>query len=259
MLSATILFCLLLAWTGRSFRLLTTSGAIMTLLVGSGVSFGFGWQGLVVLLLFFGSSSLLSKVGRSRKQSVDSIVEKDGARDGWQVLANGGVAFVAALAYAMTMDFAYLLLFLFVIAASNADTWASEIGPLSKRDPWSLKTLRRVPAGTSGAMSLIGTVGTIAGAAFIAIAAYWIFSLSLRDVLLVTSIGVLGSLLDTLFGAVGQRVYRCKVCGEYTEKREHHGQPTAYVSGVRFLGNDAVNVLTSGLASGIGFIIVRFW
>ncbi len=214
MLSATILFCLLLAWTGRSFHLLTTSGAIMTLLVGSGVSFGFGWQGLVVLLLFFGSSSLLSKVGRSRKQSVDSIVEKDGARDGWQVLANGGVA---------------------------------------------LKTLQRVPAGTSGAMSLIGTVGTIAGAAFIAVAAHWIFSLSLRDVLLVTSIGVLGSLLDTLFGAVGQRVYRCSVCGEYTEKREHHGQPTVYVSGIRLLGNDAVNVLTSGLASGIGFIIIRFW
>ncbi|HAB33202.1 DUF92 domain-containing protein [Exiguobacterium acetylicum] len=259
MLSVTILFCLILAWTGRYFRLLTTSGAVLTMLVGSGVSFGFGLKGLVVLLLFFGSSSLLSKIGRSRKKSVDAIVEKEGARDGWQVLANGGVAFVAAIAYAMTMNFAYLLLFLFVIAASNADTWASEIGPLSRRDPWSLKTLRRVPAGTSGAMSLIGTLGTIAGAAFIALAAQWIFSLSLTEALLVTGIGVLGSLLDTLFGAMWQRVYECSVCGERTEKREHHGQPTAYVSGIWFLGNDAVNVMTSGLASGIGFIIVRFW
>ncbi|WP_294742860.1 DUF92 domain-containing protein [uncultured Exiguobacterium sp.] len=259
MLSIAILFCLFLAWTGRHFRLLTTSGAVFTMLVGSGVSFGFGWSGLVVLLLFFGSSSLLSKIGRTRKKSVDAIIEKDGARDGWQVLANGGVAFIAAIAYAMTMDKAYLLLFLFVIAASNADTWASEIGPLSSRDPWSLKTLRRVPAGTSGAMSLIGTLGTIAGAAFIALAAHWIFSLSLTDTLLVIGIGVIGSLLDTLFGAMWQRVYQCSVCGERTEKREHHGQLTIYVSGIRLLGNDAVNVLTSGLASGIGFIIVRFW
>ncbi|WP_394679778.1 DUF92 domain-containing protein [uncultured Exiguobacterium sp.] len=259
MLSIAILFCLFLAWTGRHFRLLTTSGAVFTMLVGSGVSFGFGWSGLVVLLLFFGSSSLLSKIGRTRKKSVDAIVEKDGARDGWQVLANGGVAFIAAIAYTMTMDKAYLLLFLFVIAASNADTWASEIGPLSSRDPWSLKTLRRVPAGTSGAMSLIGTLGTIAGAAFIALAAHWIFSLSLTDTLLVIGIGVIGSLLDTLFGAMWQRVYQCSVCGERTEKREHHGQLTIYVSGIRLLGNDAVNVLTSGLASGIGFIIIRFW
>jgi len=259
MLSVTILFCLILASVGRYFRLLTTSGAVMTMLVGSGVSFGFGWKGLVVLLLFFGSSSLLSKVGQSKKRSVDSIVEKDGARDGWQVLANGGVAFVAALAYTLTMDTAYQLLFLFVIAASNADTWASEIGPLSRRDPWSLRTFRRVPAGTSGAMSLIGTIGTIAGATFIALAAQWIFALSVNHVLLVIGIGVLGSLLDTMFGAVWQRVYRCPVCGERTEKRAHHGQPTTYVSGIRFLGNDAVNVMTSGLASGIGFIVVRFW
>nr|WP_308936637.1 DUF92 domain-containing protein [Exiguobacterium sp. SL14] len=85
------------------------------------------------------------------------------------------------------------------------------------------------------------------------------FALSVSHVLLVIGIGVLGSLLDTLFGAVWQRVYQCVVCGERTEKREHHGQPTTYVSGIRFLGNDAVNVMTSGLASGIGFIVVRFW
>ncbi|MGI1805206.1 DUF92 domain-containing protein [Exiguobacterium sp. TDN 0502] len=259
MLKITILFCLVLALTGYRFRLLTMSGAVLTLVVGSGVSVGFGWQGLAVLLLFFGSSSLLSKVGRSKKQVVDTIVEKDGARDGWQVLANGGVALFAALAYTMTQEASYQLLFLFVIAASNADTWASEIGPLSKRDPWSLKTFRRVPAGTSGAMSVIGTIGTIAGAAFIACTASLIFSLPIPMAVLITSIGVLGSLFDTIFGATWQRVYRCSICGELTEKRIHHQTPTSYVSGIRILGNDAVNFLTSGLAGGIGFIFVRFW
>lgn len=259
MLSVTILLCLILALSGYRFHLLTMSGAVLTFIVGSGVSIGFGWKGLAMLLLFFGSSSLLSKVGRSRKQVVDTIVEKDGARDGWQVLANGGVAFFAALVYVMTMEVSYLMLFLFVIAASNADTWASEIGPLSRREPWSLKTFRRVPTGTSGAMSVIGTIGTIAGAAFIACAASLIFSLSLSTAVLITLIGVLGSLFDTIFGAAWQRVYRCSICGELTEKRMHHQTPTTYVSGIRTLGNDAVNFLTSGLASGIGFIFVRFW
>ncbi|QNR20484.1 DUF92 domain-containing protein [Exiguobacterium sp. Helios] len=253
-----ILFCFFLGYIGYRLRLLTISGSIWTLVVGALVLSGFGYPGLLMLLLFFGSSSLLSKLGKRRKQSVNQIVEKDGPRDGWQVLANGGIAALASMGFLWTEHTSFLVLFLIVLAASNADTWASEIGPLSKKNPF-LLTGRRVPAGTSGAISILGTTATIVGALFIATAGDLLFDLSTDIWLLVTLGGIIGSLFDTLFGGTVQRKFRCVVCLKETEKRLHHNQPTLYVKGWKWLGNDGVNFLSSTLAGMFGFIVYRMW
>jgi len=253
-----VVFCLLLGYIGYRFRLLTISGSLFTVVVGSLVLAGFGYPGLVMLMLFFGSSSLLSKLGKRRKQSVDQIVEKDGPRDGWQVLANGGIAALASIGFSWTEHTSFLVLFLVVLAASNADTWASEIGPLSKKDPF-LFTGRRVPAGTSGAVSFLGTSATIVGALFIATAGDLLFDLPTGTWLLIAAGGIIGSLLDTVFGGTVQRKFRCVVCSKETEKRRHHDQPTLYLKGWKWLGNDAVNFLSSTLAGMIGFIGHRMW
>ncbi|OIN68452.1 hypothetical protein BLD48_00870 [Exiguobacterium sp. KRL4] len=253
-----ILFCLILGYLGYRLHLLTITGAIWTIVVGTLVIYGLGYSGLIVLMLFFGSSSLLSKLGKRRKRSVNQIVEKDGARDGWQVLANGGVASLAAVGIIVTDHASFLLLFLIVLAASNADTWASEIGPLSQKEPFLLSG-RRVPAGTSGAISMLGTSATVIGSLFIATAGDVLFDLTTAEWLLVTVAGVLGSLFDTLFGGTIQRKFRCAVCGKETEKRIHHEKPTLYVTGWKWLGNDGVNFLSSALAGVIGFIVYRMW
>ncbi len=179
-------------------------------------------------------------------------------RDGWQVLANGGIAALASIGFLWTEHTSFLVLFLIVLAASNADTWASEIGPLSKKDPF-LLTGRRVPAGTSGAISILGTTATIVGALFIATAGDLLFDLSTDIWLLVTLGGIMGSLFDTLFGGTVQRKFRCVVCLKETEKRLHHNQPTLYIKGWKWLGNDGVNFLSSTSAGMIGFIVDRMW
>ncbi len=253
-----ILFCFLLGYIGYRLELLTISGAVWTIVVGTVVIYGFGYSGLILLMLFFGSSSLLSKLGKRRKQTVNQIVEKDGARDGWQVLANGGVAAFASVGFLWTEQTAFLVLFLIVLAASNADTWASEIGPLSQKKPF-LFTGHRVPAGTSGAVSVLGTSATVVGALFIATAGDLLFTLPNETWLLVTAGGIAGSLFDTLFGGTIQRKFRCTVCSKETEKRIHHNLPTIYVKGWKWLGNDGVNFLSSALAGWIGFVVYRMW
>lgn len=260
-MSLSILFfiCLVLGYLGYRFSMLTKSGALLTVLVGGTVVYALGYKGLLLLLLFFGSSSLLSKLGKARKHAVDQIVEKDGARDGWQVLANGGTALFASVGVVLTNEFDYLLLFLIVIAASNADTWASEIGPLSRKEPISIRTLRPVHRGTSGGISMLGTSATVVGALFIATAGDVLFDLTMKEYFIVAAGGVLGSILDTLLGGTIQRKYRCRVCGKETEKRVHHQETTEFVRGFKWLGNDAVNYLSSTTAGLVGFVLYRLW
>lgn len=161
---------------------------------------------MLLLLAFFVSSSLLSKA-KTRNER--------------QVLANGGVAALAALAGSWAA-------FAGALAAATADTWATEIGRYSRKPPRLITTGKPVAAGTDGGMTLVGTVGGIAGAAFMAALA---FLFEPRVAVAVAVAGVFGMLLDSLLGATVQ-------------------------GAVRWLDNDAVN-LAATLAGAV--VAVGAW
>jgi uncharacterized protein (TIGR00297 family) len=110
------------------------------------------------------------------------------------VLANGGIAALAALAGNWTW-------FAGALAAANADTWATEIGSHSRTPPRLITTGLRVPAGTDGGMTLLGTAGGIAGAGFVAVLAS---VLGQRSSPVIAVAGIAGMLLDSLLGATVQ-------------------------------------------------------
>lgn len=173
--------------------------------VGVATVYGFGWRGLALLLGFFVSSSLFSRRHTLRTER--------------QVVANGGVAALAALlgnwpAFAASL------------ASATADTWATEIGRRSPTQPRLVTNWTPVPAGTDGGMTLLGTLGGIAGAGFIAGTSYL---LGPASVWVIALAGVLGMLLDSILGATVQ-------------------------GKVRWIDNDAVNLaatLTGALVSGL--------
>src|SRR5665213_2130338 len=77
---------------------LSMSGALAATIVGT-LAVAAGWDWGALLLLYFISSSLLSRIGRATKERrTAAIVAKGGARDAIQVLANGGVFAAAAAA-----------------------------------------------------------------------------------------------------------------------------------------------------------------
>jgi uncharacterized protein (TIGR00297 family) len=134
---------------------------------------------MVLMLAFFISSSLLSKkTTRSHRQ----------------VLANGGVSAVAALVGSWAA-------FAGALAAATADTWASEIGRHSRTPPRLITNWTRVPAGTDGGMTLLGTLGGIAGAGLIAGLSYVLGHHGPRTVAVA---GIAGMLVDSLLGATVQ-------------------------------------------------------
>lgn len=241
----------LLAWGKRSLSPSGVLGAILTgtLLFGLG-----GWVGGMALIGFFLSSSLLSKLFKRQKEVVEADFAKTGTRDLGQALANGGVAAVAAVGYAWTGDTAWMGALLGALAAANADTWATELGVLSQSAPRMITSFRPVVRGSSGAVSLYGTLAALGGAAFVGLLAALVNPVWWRVLPWLALGGLAGSFLDSLLGATVQGIYWCPTCQKETERLVHRcGSPTRLYRGWAFVNNDLVNLLATAAGALVGY------
>lgn len=230
---------------GYNIKSLTMSGSIAAFFVGCCVALGFGWRGLVLLGAFFVSSSLWSKFKKQKKEQLAEILEKGERRDWLQVVANGAVTSFASLLFYATADGVWQIAFIISIASANADTWASEIGVLSKRRPLYILTLKPVEKGTSGAVSLLGLLSSLGGSFIIVAISSVLMSVpSAAIMLFMIAGGFAGSIIDTILGALVQVKCKCGKCKIMTEKSAHCGQKTARIEGIVFINNDAVNLLS---------------
>ena len=245
-------------------RSLSGSGFLAAVIVGT-VMYALGsavWFGS--LIAFFVSSTLWSKWKKQAKEKAESAYEKTGRRDAGQVLANGGLGLLLCAAHWAWPHPLWWYAFLGVMAAVTADTWATEIGGLSRTPPRSIKTGRRVPPGTSGGVSGLGLGASLSGGLFIGAAAWMLLlavpgqaapdavSAALRPaawVGIAGLAGIIGSLVDSWIGATWQPMYRCSACGREIEQARHCGEPAIRIRGRAGWNNDAVNVAGS-LAGG---------
>lgn len=226
---------------------LSRSGAIAATVVGT-AAVAASWNWGALLIVYFVASSLLSRIGRARKEQLTSgVVAKGDARDATQVIANGGIFATSVLLSAIAVDKVAVTLSLAALgalAAAAADTWATEIGTLFGGTPRSILTLRRVPPGTSGGVSIAGSLAMIGGAAFVAGIA---IALDLTgDVTLVIVAGSAGALADSLIGATAQERRWCATCDRGSERRVHDcGSSTRLVGGREWMDNDMVNLIAT--------------
>lgn len=248
-------FIAVFAGTSIYFQFLRPSGALFAFLTGVLIWSGFGIKGLILIGVFFLTSSLLSRYKKQRKAQLGELHEKGSARDWAQVAANGGTAALAGLANFNFPDQVWIIAMAISIASANADTWASELGVLSKRQPVSIRSFKRVPRGTSGAISGLGTAASAAGSLLIALTSGFLFSLSFGWILAIFLLGLAGTMLDTLLGAYMQAGFKCTDCGLLTEKTTHCTKPTKQVSGSIMINNDAVNYISCFTAAIAGMFL----
>jgi uncharacterized protein (TIGR00297 family) len=247
-LIAGVLGAGIVAFAARRMRALSTSGAFAGTVVGT-IALAAGWSWGIMLGAHFVVASSLSKLGeRRRAELIGAVVEKGDRRDAKQVLANGGVYALAALAYLLSHTRAWYAVGIGALAASAADTWATEIGTLIGRNPVSIVSGRTVPTGTSGGVSLIGTLASIGGALFIALGvalARWPVPFTA-----VVLGGLAGAVADSVLGATLQTRRWCDVCSKSTERPVHNcGNPTRRTGGLRGFDNDAVNAVCSAVGA----------
>lgn len=252
-----VFFSAILGGVAFKLKLLTSGGAVGAFVLGMFIFGMGGWPFMVPLIAFFLLSSLISKLADQKHSTVYRINAKGSNRDIVQVYANGGVALIVTIVWYLTGYAILYAVFLGAIAAATADTWETEFGSLSRKNPRHILTFKPVTQGFSGGISLPGTLGGLLGSLIIGSIGYAFnpHLLPLSTWLLVTSgSGFLGSVVDSVIGATIQAKFACTVCGKETEKQQHCGRPTVLIGGIRAMDNDWVNIICT--ASGAGFAML---
>jgi uncharacterized protein (TIGR00297 family) len=253
------LLALLIAFLAYKARSLNKSGAVAAAFTGT-IIFGIGGLAWAILLLtFFITSSALSRAFKKRKAKLEEKFSKGHERDAGQVFGNGGIAtFFAALHYFYPNEPWVWVGFAASLAAVNADTWATELGVLNPNPPRMITNLFKVvEKGTSGGISLVGTLASLAGSALIAfLASFLTDDWSLLP--LITVSGLVGSLFDSLLGGTVQAMYYCPTDKKETEKHPLHtcGAETVHLRGWKWLDNDWVNFACGAFGALVGFAIL---
>jgi uncharacterized protein (TIGR00297 family) len=158
-----------LAALGYLGRGVNRSGMIAGFLVGTAIWLFLGWRGYLLLLAFFVVGTACTKLGYARKAALAMAQEEGGRRGARHALAKTSVPAACALFAALTgRPELYALAFAAAFATATADTASSELGKLWGRRTFLITTLRPVPRGTEGAVSLEGTLAGIVAAAAIA-------------------------------------------------------------------------------------------
>ena len=289
--STSIGLSLAIALYGLRRKSLSRSGALSAIVVGTVLTAASACF-CMSLLAFFLTSSRLTKWKSAEKKKLEHD-HKEGERSlgvfpaltfdlslggqrNWvQVLSNGGVATVAALCYIATSgcgeqplsptslsspSFRAAIACLSSLACCCGDTWASEVGAVLGGTPYLVTTWRRVPKGTNGGVSLVGTLcsgtgGLVVGVAYFLGLALFIGFESPYDALqqawvlpLGALAGLWGSLVDSLLGATLQYSGFSKELGCVVHGPTR-GSDVKHISGWDVLDNHAVNFLSSAITA----------
>ncbi len=258
----SVMIVALALWRGS----LSKSGAAGALIVGT-FTFGLGgWVWGVLLGIFFVSSSLLSHFKEEEKRTAAEKFEKGHRRDVGQVIANGGLGALLALLSALFPSPLWFFLFVGVMATVTADTWATELGTLSKKPPRLITTGEVVDVGTSGGVSPLGTAVSLVGGLLIGLVAGLLQRTRGEKMVGRAAVagalgGLAGSLVDSLLGATVQQIYYCDTCQKDTERKIHKcGTVTRPLRGWSWLNNDLVNLISSVFGGLVAVLVaVLLW
>jgi len=211
-----------LAAAALALGLLIISGAIAGFALATLLYSFEGWQAFALLAAFFVLGSGATRVAYRRKQALGVAESHKGKRVAAQAVANAGVAVVFAfLGQPLPMAAA--------LAAATADTIATETGPLFGGRVFLLATGKVVKPGTSGGISVAGTLAGVAGAAVIACMAMALGLTRSTEFAIITLCGATGSAVDSYLGGTLEK------------------EGLVNNEGVNFLGTAAAGLLALGM------------
>src|SRR2546430_344347 len=226
----TTVVCTALA---RFMRGVSRSGAVAGAVICFALIASVGLGAFVGLIAVFALTWIATRYGYRRKQTL-GIAERPEGRKASQVSANLGVAAACAIFYRLSQhNSLFLVAMVAAFAEAGADTVSSELGQTADRQPRLITTWESVPAGTHGAVSIIGTVSGVLSAAVIAGISAAVRMLLWQHVPDCLGAAAAGMFFDSILVASLERQGR--------------------------IGNDAVNLLSTLLAAVLSAATVPFF
>lgn len=265
-----------LAGVGYAKQSLDASGALAAIGVGFGSIYSDARFGSALAVFFFASSAA-TRVRSDVKVKIDEHFKAGGGRDWVQVAANGFVPTIIAMVYALiavpsanvSLQGALASAFLGYYSCCCGDTFASELGVLSKSRPrLIIDPMRSVEPGTNGGVTALGWSASAAGgaavgaafvvgrAAVVALSGGDFLAACIQDAIIVVYgaiAGVFGSFVDSMLGATVQYSGFCSVKDKVVSKP---GPTVSRISGCEFLSNSAVNLVSASITAVVAAMYV---
>ena len=232
-------------------KALTKGGLLLAWALAVVIGLCGGWAGFLALAATFVFTVAAGKLSGARRERVETQLHaKTGRRDAVQIACNVAVGTLALVLWRLTGYAGYLWAYGGAMAASLADSMASELGVLSKKPPRDILTWKPVEPGLSGGVTAFGFAMSALGALLIAL----ILALpedgpGFAAFLDVTAAGFFAAVCDSALGSGIQVKFRCMRCGALTEKPVHCDTPGKPERGVRWMTNDAVNLCNNLLGA----------
>ncbi|HEX4953340.1 MAG TPA: DUF92 domain-containing protein [Thermoanaerobaculia bacterium] len=187
-------------------RAVDRSGAAVGWVLGTAVWATLGWPGFALLGLFVVTASALTRLGWAEKVARGLAEGRGGRRGARHALANLSVAVLAAMLAALRPEEPWWpLAFAGALAAALADTTGTEVGKAWGRRAFSPTTLRGVPPGTLGAVSLEGTAASAVAALLLGLAGAGLGLYPLGSTPAVALAGFLAAVFESLLSSVRSR------------------------------------------------------
>jgi uncharacterized protein (TIGR00297 family) len=155
----------------------------------------------IIMLAFFILGSAATKYKFEYKKRIGVEQGQSGARGYRNVFANGIVAAAAAVLFGVFQQPVFIVMYVGCVATAAADTLASEIG-VTGGVPYMITTLKKVPIGTNGGVTLTGELVALLGGLIISLVAFFLGVLTTPFMVLVCTLaGFAGTNIDSVVGA----------------------------------------------------------
>ena len=223
-------------------KLLTPAGTINAWGLGVVVWGTLGWRGYGVVLFYFLVGSAVTRIGMAQKEAEGIAEKRGGARGPENVWGSAFTATICAIGVAaikfgwLDPSWASLLILGYVasFATKLSDTTASEVGKAYGKSTFLITTLKPVPRGTEGAISLEGTLAGIVGGILISLVAYGLDMITFQGIIICTIAAFVATNVESVIGATLQ-------------------------SDIEWLSNELVNVINTIVGAVVAISIALVW
>src|SRR5512137_1668471 len=153
----------------------------------------------IIMLAFFILGSSATKYKYEYKKRIGVEQGQSGARGYRNVFANGIIAAAAAVLFGVFQQPHFIVMYVGCVATAAADTVASEIG-VTGGIPRMITTLKQVPIGTNGGITVTGETVAFLGGFVVSVVAMLLHVITPQMMVICTLAGFVGTNIDSVVG-----------------------------------------------------------